>query len=96
MLVEIEFAKSAAYDAVHAAALEDPDFEVSASIAKAYCTDAYFHTAAEALQLHGGIGFTWEHPIHLFFKRAKSSQIFLGSPAYHRDLVGKAIGIPGH
>ncbi|MCW2540357.1 MAG: Isovaleryl-CoA dehydrogenase [Frankiales bacterium] len=93
MLVDIESAKSAAYDAARAVADGDADVELSASVAKAFCSETYFRTAAQGLQLHGGIGFTWEHPIHLYFKRAKSSEFLLGSPVYHRDLVGQALGI---
>ena len=51
-----------------------------ASLAKSYCSEAYFHAAAENIQIHGGIGFTWEHPAHLYFKRAKSSELMLGDP----------------
>ncbi len=58
---------------------------------KAYCSDAYFHCAAESIQIHGGVGFSWEHDAHLYFKRAKSSEIFLGSPSYHRELVAQRI-----
>ena len=64
-----------------------------ASLAKAYCSEAYFHTTAENIQIHGGIGFTWEHPAHLYFKRAKSSELFLGDPTYHRELLAQRIGI---
>ena len=60
---------------------------------KAYCSEAYFHATAENIQIHGGIGFTWEHPAHLYFKRAKSSEIFLGDPTYHRELLAQRIGI---
>ena len=66
---------------------------VVASLAKAYCSDAYFHAAAENIQIHGGIGFTWEHDAHLYFKRAKSSEIFLGDATYHRELLAQRIGI---
>ena len=67
---------------------------VVASLAKSYCSEAYFHAAAENIQIHGGIGFTWEHPAHLYFKRAKSSELLLGDPVVppraagtaHRDL----------
>ena len=65
----------------------------SASLAKAYCSDAYFHAAAENIQIHGGIGFTWEHDAHLYFKRAKSSEILLGDATYHRELLAQRIGI---
>ncbi|MGH9071124.1 MAG: acyl-CoA dehydrogenase family protein, partial [Acidimicrobiales bacterium] len=64
-----------------------------ASVAKAYCSDAYFHAAEGCIQVHGGIGFTWEHDAHLYFKRAKSSQLALGDPTYHRELVASSIGL---
>lgn len=63
----------------------------AASIAKAYCSDAYFHNAGHAIQMHGGIGFTWEHDIHLYFKRAKSSQQFLGDAVFHRERISRQI-----
>ena len=63
------------------------------SLAKSYCSEAYFHSAAENIQIHGGIGFTWEHPAHLYFKRAKSSELLLGDPSYHRELLAQRIGI---
>jgi alkylation response protein AidB-like acyl-CoA dehydrogenase len=93
MLVEVEGAKSAAYDALRALAENDADFETAASVAKAVCSEAYYRIAAQSIQIHGGIGFTWEHPAHLYFKRARSSSSFLGSPGYHRDLVGRSLGI---
>lgn len=93
MLVDVESAKSAAYDAARAVAERDEDLELSASVAKAFCSDVYFRAAAAAIQLHGGIGFTWEHPAHLYFKRATSSRFLLGTQHYHRDLVGRALGI---
>ena len=65
----------------------------TASLAKAYCSEAYFHAAAENIQIHGGIGFTWEHPAHLYFKRAKSSELLFGDPTYHRELLAQRIGI---
>lgn len=64
-----------------------------ASLAKAYCSDAYFRAAAECLQIHGGVGFTWEYDVHLYFKRARSSEVFLGDPAYHRERVAREIGL---
>ena len=66
-----------------------------ASLAKAYCSEAYFHAAAENIQIHGGIGFTWEHPAHLYFKRAKSSELLFGDPTYHRELLAQRIGLVG-
>jgi alkylation response protein AidB-like acyl-CoA dehydrogenase len=93
MLLEVESAKSAAYYAAWAAAEGNDEVPVVASLAKAYCSDAYFHAAAENIQIHGGIGFTWEHNAHLYFKRAKSSEILLGDATYHRELLAQRIGI---
>jgi alkylation response protein AidB-like acyl-CoA dehydrogenase len=93
MLLEVESAKSAAYYAGWAAAEDNDELPVVASLAKAYCSDAYFHATAENIQIHGGIGFTWEHPAHLYFKRAKSSELMLGDPTYHRELLAQRIGI---
>ena len=93
MLLEVESAKSAAYYAGWAAAEDSDELPVVASLAKAYCSDAYFHATAENIQIHGGIGFTWEHPAHLYFKRAKSSELYLGDPTYHRELLAQRIGL---
>ena len=64
-----------------------------APLAKAYCSDAYFGCAADNIQIHGGVGFTWEYDCHLYFKRAKSSETLLGDPAHHRELVAQRIGL---
>ncbi len=93
MLLEVESSKSAAYYAGWAAAEDSDELPVVASLAKSYCSEAYFHAAAENIQIHGGIGFTWEHPAHLYFKRAKSSELLFGDPAYHRELLAQRIGI---
>ncbi len=93
MLLEVESGKSAAYYASWAAAEDNEELPVVAALAKAYCSEAYFHASAENIQIHGGIGFTWEHPAHLYFKRAKSSEIYLGDPTYHRELLAQRIGI---
>jgi alkylation response protein AidB-like acyl-CoA dehydrogenase len=93
MLLEVESSKSAAYYAAWAAAEDSDELPVVASLAKSYCSEAYFHAAAENIQIHGGIGFTWEHPAHLYFKRAKSSELLLGDPSYHRELLAQRIGI---
>jgi len=93
MLLEVESSKSAAYYAGWAAAEDNDELPVVASLAKAYCSEAYFHTAAENIQIHGGIGFTWEHDAHLYFKRAKSSEILFGDPTYHRELLAQRVGI---
>ena len=93
MLLEVESAKSAAYYAGWAAAEDNDELPVTACLAKAYCSEAYFHAAAENIQIHGGIGFTWDHDAHLYFKRAKSSELILGDPSYHRELLAQRIGI---
>ena len=93
MLLEVESAKSAAYYAGWCAAEMNDELPQVASLAKSYCSEAYFHAAAENIQIHGGIGFTWEHPAHLYFKRAKSSVLLFGYPTYHRELLAQRIGI---
>jgi alkylation response protein AidB-like acyl-CoA dehydrogenase len=93
MLLEVESAKSAAYYGMWCAAELNEELPSVASLAKAYCSEAYFHAAAENIQIHGGIGFTWEHPAHLYFKRAKSSELLFGDPAYHRELLAERIGL---
>jgi alkylation response protein AidB-like acyl-CoA dehydrogenase len=85
MLLDVELAKSAAYFA--AAALDDGDNDVAAtaSLAKACASDTYTQTAIHAIQIHGGIGFTWDNDTHLWFKRAKSSEVLFGDASYHRE-----------
>jgi alkylation response protein AidB-like acyl-CoA dehydrogenase len=93
MLLEVESAKSAAYYGMWCASELNEELPSVASLAKAYCSEAYFHATAENIQIHGGIGFTWEHPAHLYFKRAKSSELLFGDPTYHRELLAQRIGI---
>ena len=93
MLLEVESAKSAAYYAGWCANEMNDELPQVASLAKSYCSEAYFHASAENIQIHGGIGFTWEHPAHLYFKRAKSSELLFGDPTYHRELLAQRIGI---
>jgi len=93
MLLEVESAKSAAYYAGWCASELNDELPAVASLAKAYCSDAYFHASAENIQIHGGTGFTWEHPAHMYFKRAKSSELLFGDPTYHRELLAQRIGI---
>jgi alkylation response protein AidB-like acyl-CoA dehydrogenase len=93
MLLEVESARSAVAYAGGAAADDGGELPVAASLAKAYCSEAYSHAAAENIQIHGGIGFTWEHDAHLYFKRAKSSEILLGDASFHRELLAQRIGI---
>jgi alkylation response protein AidB-like acyl-CoA dehydrogenase len=87
MLLDVERAKSAAYYAAAAAAEDDDDLPALASLAKACAAEAYMQTAIHTIQIHGGIGFTWDNDTHLWFKRAKSSEVFLGDPSYHRELL---------
>jgi alkylation response protein AidB-like acyl-CoA dehydrogenase len=93
MLVDVELAKSAAYVAAQAAAEDDADLPALASLAKATASEVYIHTAIHTIQIHGGIGFTWDNDTHLWFKRAKSSEVFLGDPTYHRELMMRAWGV---
>ncbi len=93
MLLHTESARSAALYAGRCAADGSDELPVVASLAKAYCSEAYFHNAAENIQVHGGIGFTWEHPAHLYFKRAKSSELLFGDPTYHRGLMADRLEI---
>lgn len=93
MLVDVELAKSAAYTAASAAADDDADLPALASLAKACASEAYMQTAIHTIQIHGGIGFTWDNDTHLWFKRAKSSEVFLGDPTYHRELMMRAWGV---
>ncbi len=93
MLVDVELAKSAAYAAASAAAEDDAELPALASLAKACASDAYMQTAIHTIQIHGGIGFTWDNDTHLWFKRAKSSEVFLGDATYHRELMMRAWGV---
>ena len=78
LLLEVESLRSAVGYAAAAVAEDSAEVPVLASLVKAYASETYFHVAAENIQIHGGIGFTWEHDAHLYFKRAKSSELFLG------------------
>ncbi len=93
MLLDMELAKSAAYYAAQAAAVDDPEWPALACLAKAAASEMYLHIAAECIQIHGGIGFTWDNDTHLWFKRAKSSEVFLGEPHYHRELLMQRWGV---
>ncbi len=93
MLVDVESAKSATYYAAWAVANDVPEARLAAAMAKAYCSDAYRRTAGEGIQIHGGIGFTWEHDMHLYFKRAKSSEVTFGDATWNRELVAQLINL---
>ncbi len=85
MLLEVELAKSAAYYAAAALDEGDADGVATASLAKACAADTYLQTAIHAIQIHGGIGFTWDNDTHLWFKRAKSSEVLFGDAHEHRE-----------
>jgi alkylation response protein AidB-like acyl-CoA dehydrogenase len=93
LLLEVESLRSAVGYAAAAVAAGSAEVPVLAALAKAYASETYFHVAAENIQIHGGIGFTWEHDAHLYFKRAKSSELFLGDAAYHRERLATRIGL---
>ncbi|MCP9948771.1 acyl-CoA dehydrogenase family protein [Actinomadura madurae] len=95
MFVLVESARSAVLNAAAAADEGPGELPAAAALAKAYCSDAYFHTAGEAIQLHGGIGFTWEHDAHLYFKRAQGSRQLFGAPDRHRERLAALAGITG-
>jgi len=90
MLVDVELAKSAAYYAAAALDEGDNDLPALASLAKAEAAEAYLQTAIHAIQMHGGIGFTWDNDTHLWFKRAKSSEILFGDANAHREKMMQA------
>jgi alkylation response protein AidB-like acyl-CoA dehydrogenase len=89
----VSSARATARAAVAAAAYAQGDVRVLAPLAKRYCVDVFWHVAAEMIQLHGGIGFTWEHEAHRYLKRAKTSQLLLGSPGQLRNLVAHRAGL---
>ena len=93
LLLEVESLRSAVGYAAAAVAEDSPEIPVLAPLVQAYASDTYFHVAAENIQIHGGIGFTWEHDAHLYFKRAKSSELFLGDGSYHRERLATRIGL---
>lgn len=93
MLVQVERARSAVVNALRAASDTSEDLSVAAAMAKVSCSEAASRVATETIQVHGGIGFTWEHPAHLYYRRACSSEQMFGRPAYHRELMLRSLGI---
>ncbi|MGH3250830.1 MAG: acyl-CoA dehydrogenase family protein [Trebonia sp.] len=93
LLLEVESLRSAVNYAAAAVSDGSEEVPVVASLLKAYASETYFHVAAENIQIHGGIGFTWEHDAHLYLKRAKSSELFLGDATYHRDRLADRINL---
>jgi alkylation response protein AidB-like acyl-CoA dehydrogenase len=91
MMVQVESSKSATYYAAWAVANDVPEAPLAAAMAKAYCSDAYRIVAGEGIQIHGGIGFTWEHDMHIYFKRAKSSEVTFGDATWNREIVAQHV-----
>ncbi len=89
--VDVEGATSIVYYAAWAVDEKDPGKTLAASAAKAWCSDSYTHAALEGIQVHGGMGFTWEHDMHLYLKRAKSSQVTFGDGDYHRERIARLL-----
>jgi alkylation response protein AidB-like acyl-CoA dehydrogenase len=91
MLYKLESARSAAYYAAWAVSVDDPGADQAVSVTKAYCSDAAREVGNLGIQVHGGIGFTWEHDLHLFYKRAKSNEILFGDATFHRDRIAAIV-----
>jgi alkylation response protein AidB-like acyl-CoA dehydrogenase len=100
MLLEVEGSRAAVYHAAgaavdHLAGAADGELEVAAALAAGYVSAAYVYAAKETIQIHGGIGYTWEHDAHLYLKRATSSELLLGTSGAHRARLAGLIGIGG-
>jgi alkylation response protein AidB-like acyl-CoA dehydrogenase len=93
MLVAVESARSAAYYAGWVVSSDPSDLAVASPLAKSVCSEAYSRCAGDTIQIHGGVGFTWEHDAHLYFKRAKSSELLFGSPSDHRARLAATLGV---
>ena len=93
MLVDVENSKSITYYAAWALDEDAAEAPLAVSMAKAYVSDAYRRVAAAGIQLHGGIGFTWEHDLHLYFKRAKGSEFTFGDATHHRERVAQLVNL---
>jgi alkylation response protein AidB-like acyl-CoA dehydrogenase len=93
MLVDVENSKSITYYAAWALDEGSPEAPLAVSMAKAYVSDAFRRVTAAGIQLHGGIGFTWEHDLHLYFKRAKGSEFTFGDATHHRERVAQLVNL---
>jgi len=93
MMIDVEGTKSAAYYASWAVSNDVAEAPLAAALAKAAASDAFRRVSAEGIQLHGGIGFTWDHDMHLYFKRAKSSEFTFGDANWNRELVAQGINL---
>lgn len=95
LYAEVEQADAAARYAAATLATDDPDVPVAVAVAASYCAEVAVHACEEAVQLHGGIGMTWEHPAHLHLKRAKADALLLGTPEAHRQALALLVDLPG-
>jgi alkylation response protein AidB-like acyl-CoA dehydrogenase len=95
MFARVELAAAAADEAAHAAdgEADRASFEVACAVAHTVCSETAMTTATENIHVHGGIGFTWEHPAHLYFRRAKASQLLFGGPAVHHERLLSRVGL---
>jgi alkylation response protein AidB-like acyl-CoA dehydrogenase len=91
ILFNLESARSAVYYAAWAVSVDDPGADAAVSVAKAFCSDAARETGNLGIQSHGGIGFTWEHDLHLFYKRAKANEILFGDATFHRNRIAAKV-----
>ncbi|MGW0564022.1 acyl-CoA dehydrogenase family protein [Streptomyces sp. NPDC003016] len=92
--LEVVSARAAARNAADALATGSADAPLAVAVAQTYCSRVAVHAAEECVQLHGGIGMTWEHPAHLYLKRAKADSIALGAPGRHTEAVARLVGLP--
>ena len=92
--LEVVSARAAARNAADALATGSPDAGLAVAVAQAYCSKVAVHAAEECVQLHGGIGMTWEHPAHLYLKRAKADSIAYGTAGHHREAVAELVELP--
>jgi len=93
MFLEVEAARSAVYHAAWSAEHEDADFDLFAEATAAHCTETYCRVAGETIQMHGGIGFTWEHDLHFHLKRAVTGDLMFGGRAFHRARAAALMGL---
>jgi len=93
MSIEVEGSTSITYYAAWTISQNDPAMAMAASIAKTWCSDSYKHAANEGIQIHGGIGFTWDHDAGLYLKRAKTCEIAFGDADYHREKIAQMINL---
>jgi len=91
MLLLTESARSAAYYAAWSVNEGSAEANTAVSIAKAYCSDAFREVGNRGIQIHGGIGFTWEHDLHLYYKRSKASEVIFGDATFHRERIARNV-----